>query len=166
MSPISGTSEWMLHGPLTALIIGTSTSRMLMMRLRAYHAFSSSFRSPRTPWTSVVDRRLGQLAIGQAAPVGVVVLAGAGVDEHLDLAVAGDVGERVGHVVVRLPVPHEAAAVGVALHEQDAVFAQLEPVVGVLVLVLVDTSCASPWPLLCNGGLRRMKVWFSRWSWR
>src|SRR5262249_15905233 len=36
----------------------------------------------------------------------------------------------------RLPVPHQAAPVGVALHQQDALFAQLEPVVGVPALVL------------------------------
>ena len=47
MSPISGTSECMLHGPLTALIIGTSTSSTLKMRCRAYQAFSSSLTSPR-----------------------------------------------------------------------------------------------------------------------
>src|SRR5262249_384488 len=60
----------------------------------------------------------------------------AGVDQDPDLAIAGDVGERVRHVVVRPPVPHQAAAVGVTLHEDDALVAPLEAVVGVPVLVL------------------------------
>ena len=75
------------------------------------------------------------VAVGHPSPVGVVVLAGAGVDEHLDLAVAGDVGERIRHLVVRLPVPHQAAAVGVALHEQDAVIGEFESIVRVPVVV-------------------------------
>jgi hypothetical protein len=58
------------------------------------------------------------------------------VDHDLDLTVAGDVGERVGHGVVGLPHPVEAVAVGVALHEEDALGAQLELVVLVAVLVL------------------------------
>ena len=139
MSPISGTSECMLHGPLTALIIGTSTSSTLKMRWRAYQAFSSSLTSPRVPGISMVLGLLGRLAVGQPTPVGVVVLAGTGVDQHLDLAVACDVGERVRHLVVRLPAPHQAVAVGVALHEQDAVVGQLELVVGVAVLVLAES---------------------------
>ncbi|CNH27495.1 Uncharacterised protein [Mycobacterium tuberculosis] len=48
MSPMSGTSECMLHGPLTALIIGTSTSSTLKMRCLAYQAFSSSLCVPRS----------------------------------------------------------------------------------------------------------------------
>ena len=106
------------------------------MRLRAVPGLLVELQQPALALEDLVQRLLGPLAGGQASPVGVVVLAGAGVDEHLDVAVAGDVGEGVRHVVMRLPVPHQASAVGVALHEQDAVVAQLEPVVGVLVLVL------------------------------
>src|SRR5262249_23745676 len=71
-----------------------------------------------------------------------------GVDQHLDLAVAGEVGERVRHLVVRLPVPHQAAAVGVALHQQDALLAQLEAVVAVAVLVLRESRSPGHRPLL------------------
>src|SRR4030095_1472482 len=92
------------------------------------------------------------------SPVGVVVRSGPGVDQHLDLAIAGDVGERVRHLVVGLPVPHQAAALGVALHEQDALLAQLEAEVGVLILVLRKSrSLGHPallfiWPRTTSGG--------------
>ena len=49
MSPSRGTSEWMLHGPLTALIIGTSTASTFSMSMRPYQAFSSSFMRPFSP---------------------------------------------------------------------------------------------------------------------
>src|SRR4051812_13830049 len=49
MSASSGTSEWMLHGPLTALMIGTSTARMFSISMRPYHAFSSSCMRPSWP---------------------------------------------------------------------------------------------------------------------
>ena len=129
MSPSSGTSECMLHGPLTALIIGTSTSSTLEIKCRAYQAFSSSLSQSAGAGHQQIVGLFDRVAVGHASPVGVVVLAGAGVDEHLDLAVAGDIGERVRHLVVCPPVPHQAAAVGVALHEQDAVVSELEPIV-------------------------------------
>ena len=37
MSHITGSSEWMLHGPLTAAIIGTWMSSMLRWRWRPPH---------------------------------------------------------------------------------------------------------------------------------
>ena len=52
MSPSNGTSECMLQGPLTALIIGTSTSSTLVIKCLAYQAFSSSLCSPRVPGIS------------------------------------------------------------------------------------------------------------------
>ena len=68
----------------------------------------------------------GRFAVGQPTPVRVVVLARPGVDQHLDLAVPRDVGERIRHFVVRLPAPHQTVTVGMALHEQDAVVGQFE----------------------------------------
>jgi hypothetical protein len=49
MSLRSGISEWMLHGPLTAVIIGTSTASTFSMSMRPYQAFSSSFSRPFCP---------------------------------------------------------------------------------------------------------------------
>ena len=79
---------------------------------------------------------LYHVAVGHAAPVGVVILAGTGVDEDFDLTISGDIGERIRHLVVCPPIPHQAAAVGVALHEQDSVVGELEPIVRVPVVVL------------------------------
>ncbi len=42
----SGTSECMLHGPLTAAIIGTSTASRFSRSIRPYHAFSSMVTTP------------------------------------------------------------------------------------------------------------------------
>src|ERR1700761_7317764 len=76
-------------------------------------------------------------------------------NERLDLAVAGDISERVRHLVVGLPAPHQAAAVGVALHEQDAVVSKFELVVGIAVLVLAE-----------SGPLCHRVVSLPRWSFR
>ena len=46
MSPSSATSECMLHGPLTALIIGTSTASTFSISIRPYQAFSSIVTTP------------------------------------------------------------------------------------------------------------------------
>ena len=42
-------AAWMLHGPLTALMIGTSTASTFSTSMRPYHAFSSSSMSPSGP---------------------------------------------------------------------------------------------------------------------
>src|SRR5262249_51748158 len=55
MSLIRGTSEWMLHGPLTAVIIGTSTASTFSMSMRPYQPFSSSFWRPF--WPSIARYR-------------------------------------------------------------------------------------------------------------
>ena len=43
----------------------------------------------------LILRLFHRITVGHSAPIGVVVLPGPGVDQHLDLAVARDIGERV-----------------------------------------------------------------------
>ena len=75
---------------------------------------------------------------------------------HLDVPIAGYIGKGVGHAVMRLPVPLQRAAVGVALHEEDALVAQLELVVLVTVLVLrITRPLDHPIPLDTMTGLYR-----------
>src|SRR5262249_10979083 len=99
-----------------------------------------------------VHREVQGLLHRGRAPVGVVVLARTGVDEDLDLPIAGDVGERVRHLVVRLPVPHQTSPVGVALHEQNALVAELELVVVVPILVLGKSRSLGHGTLLSQQG--------------
>ena len=83
----------------------------------------------------------GELALGIGRSVLVHErLAGAGEDDHAELAVAGDVGTRVTEAVVRFPVPGELAAVGVQLEQQDVVVGLLEPEPRVPVVVVVEVG--------------------------
>ena len=55
--------------------------------------------------------RCGWRSVRNLASIRVVVLAGSGVDHDLDVAVVGDVVERVRHLVVCAPVPHQVGGV-------------------------------------------------------
>ena len=63
--------------------------------------------------------------------------AGAGEDDHAEVAVAGDVGEGVGEGLVRAVVEDELVAVGVELHEEDVLVALLEPDVPLVAVAVV-----------------------------